>query len=111
MLNSFAAFALVLTLAGTAVAQQKQPRRTADNKSSGGTISANDAARSNPSAANTHDGTNGVTTGTGLTNDQHQADASAPNRSTTKVDASSSVHTGPSNVKARKKTPKASNQR
>ncbi|SOD98802.1 hypothetical protein [Spirosoma fluviale] len=110
MINSLSTVVLVLALAGTAAAQQKQPRRTNDNKSSTGTISANDAARSNPSAANTHDGSNGASTGTGLTNDQYQANGSSPNRGTTKVDAASSVRTGPSNVKAKKKTPKSSNQ-
>ncbi|ADB37170.1 hypothetical protein [Spirosoma linguale] len=110
MIHSFATVALVLALAGTAAAQQKQPRRTNDNKSATGTVSSNDAARSNPSAANTHDGTNGASTGTGLTNDQYQANGSSPNRGTTKVDAASSVRTGPSNVKAKKKTPKESNQ-
>ena len=108
MINSLATVALVLVLAGTATAQQKQPRRTTNNKSSTGTISANDAARSNPSAANTHDGTNGASTGTGLTNDQYQANGTSSNR-TTKVDANSSVRTGPSTVKARKKTPKSEN--
>ncbi len=108
MTNSLATLALFLVLAGTAVAQRKQPRRTAGNKSSSGTISANDAARSNTSAANTHDGTNGASTGTGLTNDQRQADASGSNR-TTKVDASSSIRTAPSSVKARKKAVKTSN--
>ncbi|AUD03969.1 hypothetical protein [Spirosoma pollinicola] len=110
MINSLAILALALVLAGTAVAQQKQPRRTSDNKSTSGTMSANDAARSSTSAANTHDGTNGASTGTGLTSDQHQADASGSNRGTTKVDAASSVRTGPSNVKAKKKTPKNTNQ-
>lgn len=110
MTNSLATLALILILAGTADAQQKQPSRTATGKSSGGTISSADAARSNPSAANTHDGTNGASTGTGLTNDQLQANGSGSNRGTTKVDANSSVRTGPSSVKARKKTPKATNQ-
>ncbi|GAB2564206.1 hypothetical protein [Spirosoma aerophilum] len=110
MLNSLATVALVLALAGTAAAQQKQPRRATNSKSSEGTISSTDAARSNPSAANTHDGTNGASTGTGLTNDQYQANGSSSNRGTTKVDAASSVRTGPSDVKARKKTPKKSNQ-
>ncbi len=109
MTNSLATLALILVLAGSAVAQQKQPKRAATGKSSNGTISADDAARSNTSAANTHDGTNGVSTGTGLTNDQRQADAGSPNRGTTKVDASSSVRTGPSPVKARKKAVKTSN--
>ncbi|GAB3043183.1 hypothetical protein [Spirosoma pulveris] len=114
MIHSFATVALVLALAGTAAAQQKQPRRTNDNKSTTGTVSSNDAARSNPSAANTHDGTNGASTGastgTGLTNDQYQANGSSSNRGTTKVDAASSVRTGPSDVKAKKKAPKSSNQ-
>lgn len=110
MTNSLATVALLLALAGTAVAQQKPARRTNDNKSSSGTISANDAARSTPSAANTHDGTNGASTGTGLTNDQYQANGSSSNRGTTKVDANSSVRTGPSNVKAKKKAPKSTDQ-
>lgn len=109
MTNSLATLVLVMALAGTAAAQQKQPSRTT-SKSSAGTISSTDAARSNPSAANTHDGTNGASTGTGLTNDQLQANGAGSNRGTTKVDANSSVRTGPSPVKARKKTPKASNQ-
>lgn len=110
MINSLATLALTLALAGTAAAQQKQPSRSITNKSSSGTISSTDAARSNPSAANTHDGTNGASTGTGLTNDQYQANGSGSNRGTTKVDANSSVRTGPSDVKAKKKTPKSSNQ-
>ncbi|MFD2933236.1 hypothetical protein [Spirosoma flavum] len=108
MTNSLATLALVLVLAGSAAAQQKQRNTTSTSKSSSGAISATDAARSNPSAANTHDGTNGVSTGTGLTNDQRQADGSSSNR-TTKIDASSSVRTGPSPVKARKKLPKSGN--
>ncbi|GAB3785291.1 hypothetical protein GCM10028818_46660 [Spirosoma horti] len=110
MINSLATFGLLLALAGTATAQQKQPSRSTTKKSTSGTISSTDAARSNPSAANTHDGTNGASTGTGLTNDQYQANGSSPNRGTTKVDAESSVRTGPSNVKAKKKAPKDGNQ-
>ncbi|UFH56932.1 hypothetical protein [Spirosoma sp. KNUC1025] len=112
MTRSFVSLAFILVLAGTAVAQQ-QPRRATNSKASTGTtstVSPNDVTRSNPSAANTHDGTNGASTGTGLTNDQLQAASAPPNTSgTTKVDARSSVRTGASTVKARKKSPKPNN--
>ncbi|MVM37720.1 hypothetical protein GO730_09095 [Spirosoma sp. HMF3257] len=108
MTHSLATLALVLLLAGTATAQEKSPRRS--KKSSAGTVSATDATRSNPSAANTHDGTNGASTGagTGLTNDQAQASQNPPN-GPAKVDASSSVKTGASSVKGRKRSPKTNN--
>ena len=109
MSNSLATLTLVLLIAGTAAAQQ--PRRSAGKKSStstSSTISPNDMARSNPSAANTYDGTNGASTGTGLTNDQQQASKNQTN-GPAKVDANSSVRTGASSVKGRKKKPKSVN--
>ena len=106
MTHALAITALALLLVGTAEAQQKPAKRSA--KSTTGSVSANDAARSNPSTANTHDGTNGASTGTGLTNDQLQGQgAGSSTSSPTKVDAQSSVRTGPSTVKARKKSPKS----
>ena len=116
MTNSLATLALVCLLAGSAVAQQK-PSKSASKKSSAsksGTISPTDAVRSSPSAADTHDGTNGVSTGTGgggtgLTNDQSQAAANPTSNGPTKVDANSSVRTGSSSVKGKKRTPKSDN--
>ncbi|SFE99272.1 hypothetical protein SAMN05216167_12427 [Spirosoma endophyticum] len=115
MTNSLATLALVCLLAGSAVAQQKPAKSTTSKKSSGskaGTISPTDAVRSSPSAADTHDGTNGVSTGTGgggtgLTNDQSQAAANPTNNGPTKVDANSSVKTGASSVKGKKRYPKS----
>lgn len=107
MTTSFASLALVLLLAGTATAQQKQPRRSAGNKSVG-TVSSADAARSTTPTATPQEGSAGVSVGTGLTNDQQQGAASSPN-GPTKVDANSSIRTGPSPVKARKKSPKSGN--
>ncbi|GAB4016973.1 hypothetical protein [Spirosoma koreense] len=112
MTNSLATLAVALLLSGTTIAQQ-QPRRATNSQKTPngttGTITPNDAARSTTSSANTHDGTNGASTGTGLTLDQYQANSQS-NKGTTKVDANSSVRTGPSDVKARKKSPKMSNQ-
>ena len=170
MNHAIAAISLALLLAGTAVAQQKPAKRTATNESKVGTTATNDVIRTDPSAANTHDGTQAATisttnkgtgltneqhqsangpakrtvntkssngtmpmndqnganqsaasaqdtktnapagvggtpSGTGLTNDQNQAANSSSNR-TTKVDASSSVRTGASDVKPKKKAPK-----
>jgi hypothetical protein len=107
MTTSLASFALVLLLAGTATAQQKQPRRSAGNKSPGITSSV-DGGRSGTSATTPQQGAAGVAVGTGLTNDQQQGAASASN-APTKVDASSSIRTGASPVKARKKSPKSGN--
>ncbi|WP_460953902.1 hypothetical protein [Spirosoma litoris] len=110
MTRSLATLGLVLLLAGSVSAQEKQPKRSSGKKSSAGTVSATDAARSNPSAANTHDGTNGASigAGTGLTNDQAQASQN-PTNSPAKVDASSSIKTGASSVKGQKRLPKKSN--
>ena len=110
MKNSLAAFSLLLLLGGTALAQQ-QPRRAGGNKTTtagAGTTSSTDVTRSNASTASGHEGTEGVTTGTGLTNDQRQTEGSGTNR-TTKVDANSSIRTGASAVKAKKKSVKYRN--
>lgn len=105
MTHTFASLALVVLLAGTAVAQQNQPKRSG-NKSSANMAAGNNNSRSNASTGNTQGGANGTTTGPGLTNDQYQGQAAGSTNTTTKVDAAASVHTGPSPVKARKKTPK-----
>lgn len=110
MKNSLAAFSLLLLLGGTALAQQ-QPQRAGGNKTNtagSATTSSTNTTRSNASTASTHEGTEGVTTGTGLTNDQRQAEGSGTNR-TTKVDANSSVRTSASEVKAKKKSVKYRN--
>ena len=108
-MNSLAAAAFVLLIAGSAVAQQKQPASKASGTTKkSGTIAPVDAARSNPSAANTHDGTMGASTGTGTTLEQNQA-SNATSARTTSVDPTSSTRTGPSNVKAKKKSPKSGN--
>lgn len=110
MKNSLAAFTLLLLLGGTALAQQ-QPRRAGGNKtntSGSSTSSSTNATRSNATTASPHEGTEGVTTGTGLTNDQRQAEGSSTNR-TTKVDANSSIRTSASAVKAKKKSVKYRN--
>lgn len=110
MTHSLATLALVLLLGGTTVAQQKQPKRSSRAKTTSGTVSPTDAARSNPSAANTHDGTNGASTGagTGLTNDQAQASQN-PTNGPAKLDANSSVRTGSTSVKGKKRMPKKNN--
>ena len=107
MTTSLATLALTLLLTGTALAQQ--PRRSAGNKTATGsarTSSSSDATRSNSSTGVPQEGAAGVAVGTGLTNDQQQGAGSSSDR-TTKVDAQSSIRTGPSSVKARKKTPKS----
>ncbi len=107
MKNSLTSLALLLLLGGTALAQQ-QPRRAGGNKpttAGTGTAPSTNATQSNASTASTHEGTEGVTTGTGLTNDQRQTEGSGTNR-TTKVDANSSIRTGASAVKAKKKSVK-----
>ena len=103
MTTSLATTTCMLLLAGMAVAQQPKKAKSAATKST--TISANDLARSNPSAANTYDGTNGASTGANLTNDQRQGAGNARSQPT-KVDATSSTRTTASGVKARKKSPK-----
>ena len=112
MTNLLAAAAVVLLCAGTVSAQQK-PAKT-KTKSTAGAPTKNDVMRSNPSAQNTHDGTDGVSAGvggvpagTGLTNDQNQGIRSGSTTGTTKVDAQSSTRTGTSSVKAKKKAPKS----
>lgn len=114
MTNLLAAAAVVLLCAGTVNAQQK-PAKT-KSKSTTAVPTKNEVMRSNPSAQNTHDGTGGVSVGvggapagTGLTNDQNQAINSSATTRTTKVDARSSVRTGASSVKAKKKAPKSNN--
>ncbi|GAB3896074.1 hypothetical protein [Spirosoma agri] len=109
MMNSLATAAFVLLLAGSAVAQQKQPAsKTSGTSKKSGTITPVDAARSNPSAANTHDGTMGASTGTGTTLEQNQA-SNATSARPTSVDPASSVRTSASDVKAKKKAPKSGN--
>lgn len=113
MTNLLATAAFVLLFAGTTtMAQQKPAKRTTTKKSLGKTTT-NEIMRSNPSAADTHDGTAGVSVGVGaepaganLTNDQVQGARSGSVRRTTSVDAHSSVRTGTSGVKAKKKAPK-----
>jgi hypothetical protein len=105
MIKSMAIAAFVLFMAGTAIAQQKQPKRTKP-ATTAGTISPVDAARSSPSAANTHDGTMGASTGTGTTLEQNQA-GNATSPRTTSTDANSSTRTGASAVKAKKKSRKS----
>ena len=113
MTNLLAAAAVTLLCAGTAFAQQK-PAKT---KSTAGAPTKNEVMRSTPSAENTHDGTGGVSVGvgaapvgTGLTNDQNQAANSNAKTGTTKVDAQSSIRTGASSVKPKKRAPKSGNQ-
>ena len=112
MTNLLAPVAVILLLAGSAAAQDKQARqraKTSTTSRKAGTISDADATRSNPSAANTHDGTNGASTGgTGLTNEQYQADKSGTARPTS-VDPASSVRTTAPATKARKKAVKSGN--
>ena len=98
---------LVVLLTGTALAQQKQTTRSG-SKSSSTMAAGNNNSRSNAATGNTKGGANGTTTGPGLTNDQYQGQAAGSTDTPTKVDAAASVHTGPSPVKARKKTPKTS---
>ncbi|GAB2598428.1 hypothetical protein [Spirosoma areae] len=107
MTNSLATLALAFLLSGTALAQQ-QPRRAKSSKAA--TSSSTDATGSTSSAANTQDATNGATAGTGLTNEQLQAQgAGSSTKQTTKVDARSSTRTSASSVKARKKSTKPGN--
>lgn len=115
MTNLLAAAAVVLLCAGTVNAQQK-PAKT-KTKSTAGAPTKNEVMRSNPSAQNTHDGTAGVSVGvgtapagTGLTHDQNQAVSTGATMGKTKVDARSSVRTGASSVKPKKKAPKKGNQ-
>lgn len=102
MTTSIAASVCALLLAGMAVAQQPKKAKTTTKSA---TLSANDMARSNPSAANTYDGTNGASTGANLTNDQRQGAGNGSSQPT-KVDAHSTTRTSASDVKARKKAPK-----
>jgi|GEM_PF-5203006 len=107
MINLTTTVACFLLVAGTAMAQQKQsPRTTKAKSTTAGTISAVDAVRSSPSAADTHDGTMGVSTGTGTTLEQNQA-SKAGGTQATKTDAHSTVRTGTTSVKARKKSVKS----
>ncbi|MCK8492633.1 MULTISPECIES: hypothetical protein [Spirosoma] len=111
MMNSLAAAAFVLLLSGSAIAQQQpqQKSKSSGSTSKTGTRSSTDAVRSDPSAANTHDGTMGISTGTGTTAEQAQVSGAGGARTTT-TDPTSSVKTSAPNVKAKKKAPKSSNQ-
>ncbi|GAB3978342.1 hypothetical protein GCM10028806_41240 [Spirosoma terrae] len=103
MMNVITTVAFAVFMTGAAIAQDKPAKRTAKTSSSTtGTLSPVDAARSNPSAANTHDGTMGASTGTGTTLEQNQAANAGGNR-TTSTDATSSVRKKASTVKAKKK--------
>ncbi|GAB4041243.1 hypothetical protein [Spirosoma gilvum] len=105
MIHTLATLAVALLLTGTAVAQPKPPKRWSKNKPAT-TESATDAA-----STNSKKDSQGTIGGTGLTNDQYQTQAADNSTDkTTKVDASSSVRTGPSPVKARKKSPKSGNK-
>lgn len=116
MKHAIAAVGLALLLAGTAAAQQKPAKRTVNTKSSNGTMPMNDENGANQSAVSAQDtktnvpsGIGGTPSGTGLTNDQNQAANSSSVNRTTKVDAQSSIRTGASTVKPKKKAPKKDN--
>lgn len=92
MKNVIVAVGFVLLLSGTAVAQKKPAKRTATNESKIGTTATNDVIRADPSAANTHDGTQAATInttnkGTGLTNEQRQS-ADRPAKRTVNIKSS-----------------------
>ncbi|WP_080056814.1 hypothetical protein [Spirosoma aerolatum] len=108
MTHTLAALAVALLLTGTAVAQQKPGKRSTGTKTSASTNSSSDAAQNSTSGSNKQN--QGTVAGTGLTNDQYQTQATDNSTDKpTKVDATSSVRTGPSSVKARKKSPKSGN--
>lgn len=116
MKNVLAAVVLVALLAGTATAQQKQPKRTVNIKSSNGVSPMNDENGANKSAVSAQDdktnvpaGVGGTPSGTGLTNDQNQAASSSATTRPAKLDANSSIRTGASDVKPKKKAPKPNN--
>ena len=113
MKNVLAAVALVSLLAGTAAAQQKQPKRTVNTKSSNGVSPMNDENGASKSAeedkTNVPAGVGGTPSGTGLTNDQNQAASSSATTRPTQLDAKSSIRTGASDVKPKKKAPKPNN--
>lgn len=109
MMNLIATVAFTVFMTSAAMAQDKPAKRTVKTSSSTtGAVSPVDAARSNPSAANTHDGTMGASTGTGTTLEQNQAANAGGNR-TTSTDATSSVRTKSSTVKAKKKKTSVNN--
>ncbi|WP_020598308.1 hypothetical protein [Spirosoma panaciterrae] len=104
MTHTLATLVVALLLTGTAVAQQKPGKRSTGAKTPTTTSTSTDAA----SASNKKE--QGTVAGTGLTNDQYQTQATDNSTDKpTKVDAASSVRTGPSSVKARKKSPKSGN--
>lgn len=99
MTNILATTALALFLTGTVAAQQKPTKRAATTKSTTGMTPTNDVIRTDPSAANTHDGTQaatigtnnkGANVGTGLTNGQNQA-VSRPAKRTVNIKSSNGV--------------------
>ena len=108
MTHTLATLAVALLLTGTAVAQQKPGKRSGGTKTSARANLSSNADQNSTSGSNKQD--KGPVAGTGLTNDQYQTQATDNSTDKpTKVDATSSVRTGPSPVKARKKSPKSAN--